>query len=326
MPITWVKRYALEIRGEQTELDKTFVEKIGDPLMHIVRNAIDHGIETPKERLDKGKLEVGRILLNSYHESGSVVIEVSDDGKGIDKAVVLQKAIEKGMLSADTDHSDRDIYRVMFEPGFSTAGQVTSISGRGVGLDVVKRNIDSLRGTIAVESQPGCGSTMRICLPLTLSIIDGFMFEVDNDTYVIPMDTVAECMGLHEIQSRFQDQNYVSLRGELLPVIRLRKLFGIQEKFVRGQEVLVIVRFSHQRAGIVIDCLKGELQTVVKPLGGMFRATKCFSGATILGNGEVAMILDVPALIEAAISNTDCGQSKEKQQKEKLSENSFVGV
>ncbi|WED23407.1 chemotaxis protein CheA [Vibrio sp. JC009] len=318
------KKVILNTKGDETELDKTFLEKISDPLMHIVRNAIDHGIETPEERIKKGKPESGAIVLNSYHDSGSVVIEVSDDGRGIDKTRVLEKALEKGLISEQARLSDREIYALMFEPGFSTAEQVTNISGRGVGLDVVKRNIESLRGEIEIDSEPNQGSTIRIRLPLTLSIIDGFMFEVGGEMYVIPLDTVVECIGLHDVtqECHVRGSHYINLRGEALPFIRLRELFDCHNKQGNDSETLVILQSGKLRAGIVVDTLKGELQTVIKPLGQVFRQLKCFSGATILGNSDVAMILDVPALVRLATSvheknNNDTGLALSQEESTK---------
>ncbi|MBQ4836711.1 chemotaxis protein CheA [Pseudoalteromonas luteoviolacea] len=298
------KQVELTIVGAETELDKTFVEKVSDPLMHIVRNAIDHGIEDPDTRRAQGKPEQGQLTLKAYHDSGSIVIEVSDDGKGLDQEKILKRAIDRGLVSANQTLQEKDINLLIFEPGFSTAESITNISGRGVGMDVVKRNIDSLRGSVEVESTPGQGSTILIRLPLTLSIIDGFMFEVHKENYVIPLDTVVECLELHEVVSEqdIQDKSYINLRTEVLPFIRLRTLFGIEEQIDHTRESLVIVQFGTLRAGLVVDSLKGEFQTVVKPLGRLFEGLKCISGATILGSGNVAIILDVSALIKSAIS------------------------
>ncbi|KZN61620.1 chemotaxis protein CheA [Pseudoalteromonas luteoviolacea] len=298
------KQVDLTIIGAETELDKTFVEKVSDPLMHIVRNAIDHGIEDPETRLAQGKPEQGQLTLKAYHDSGSIVIEVSDDGKGLDQEKILKRAIDRGLISSSQTLQEKDINLLIFEPGFSTAESITNISGRGVGMDVVKRNIDSLRGSVEVESVQGEGSTILIRLPLTLSIIDGFMFEVHKENYVIPLDTVVECLELHEVVSEqdIQDKSYINLRTEVLPFIRLRTLFGIEEQIDHTRESLVIVQFGTLRAGLVVDSLKGEFQTVVKPLGRLFEGLKCISGATILGSGNVAIILDVSALIKSAIS------------------------
>jgi two-component system chemotaxis sensor kinase CheA len=298
------KEVELSIEGAETELDKTFVEKVSDPLMHIVRNAIDHGIESPDVRKQNGKDAAGKLTLRAYHDSGSIVIEIKDDGQGLNKERILDRAIERGIITSDQTLADKEINLLIFEPGFSTAEAVTNISGRGVGMDVVKRNIESLRGSVEVESKQGLGSLISIRLPLTLSIIDGFMFSVHDANYVIPLDTVVECLELHELVSEedIQDKNYINLRTEVLPFIRLRSLFGITEKIDHSRESLVIVQFGTLRAGLVVDSLKGEFQTVVKPLGRLFEGLKCISGATILGSGNVAIILDVSALIKSAIS------------------------
>ncbi|WP_046003221.1 chemotaxis protein CheA [Pseudoalteromonas rubra] len=298
------KEVELNIVGADTELDKTFVEKVSDPLMHIIRNAIDHGIEPPEQRLAAGKPACGQLTLRAYHDSGSIVIEIQDDGRGLDQSKILARAIENGLVNPDHSLQDKEINLLIFEPGFSTAAAVTSISGRGVGMDVVKRNVESLRGSVEVDSTKGLGSKIIIRLPLTLSIIDGFMFTVGAEDYVIPLDTVVECLELHEVvsESDIQDKNYINLRTEVLPFIRLRTLFGIEQQIEHTKESLVIVQFGTLRAGLVVDSLQGEFQTVVKPLGRLFEGLKCISGATILGSGKVAIILDVSALIRTAIT------------------------
>ncbi|TMP38886.1 chemotaxis protein CheA [Pseudoalteromonas rubra] len=298
------KEVELNIVGADTELDKTFVEKVSDPLMHIIRNAIDHGIEPPEQRLAAGKPACGQLTLKAYHDSGSIVIEIQDDGQGLDQNKILTRAIENGLINKDHSLQDKEINLLIFEPGFSTAATVTSISGRGVGMDVVKRNVESLRGSVEVDSTKGLGSKIIIRLPLTLSIIDGFMFTVGEEDYVIPLDTVVECLELHEVvtESDIQDKNYINLRTEVLPFIRLRTLFGIEQQIEHAKESLVIVQFGTLRAGLVVDSLQGEFQTVVKPLGRLFEGLKCISGATILGSGKVAIILDVSALIRTAIT------------------------
>lgn len=298
------KDVELEIIGADTELDKTFVEKVSDPLMHIVRNAIDHGLESPDVREQAGKPRQGTLTLKAYHDSGSIVIEVKDDGKGLNLEKILARAKERGLVANEQVLGKKDIQMLIFEPGFSTAETVTNLSGRGVGMDVVKRNIDSLRGSVEIESEQGAGTTILIRLPLTLSIIDGFMFEVNDESYVIPLDTVVECLELHEV-AQAQDtksKSYINLRTEVLPFIRLRTLFGITDPPPQERESLIIVQFGNLRAGLVVDSLKGEFQTVVKPLGRLFEGLKCISGATILGSGKVSIILDVSALIKTAVS------------------------
>jgi len=287
----------LVIRGADTELDKTVVEKISDPLMHLIRNAMDHGIEMPDVREANGKSREGTVILDAYHDSGSIVISIKDDGGGLPSDKVRAKAIEKGLISEADILSDRDIYRLIFEPGFSTAEQVTNISGRGVGMDVVRSNIEALRGQVDVDSEPGHGSTFSIRLPLTLAIIDGFQVRVGNSHYIIPLDMVEECIELDEKHAdEMNKSSYVKLRGHILPYVRLRELFGIEEADV-SRENIVVIRVGDKRAGIVVDELLGEHQTVIKPLGKVFEKLSSISGATILGSGEVALIVDVPALI-----------------------------
>jgi two-component system chemotaxis sensor kinase CheA len=287
------KEIDLHITGGETELDKTVVEKISDPLMHLVRNAIDHGIEPKNLRLERGKPEKGTVRLNAFHESGSIVIEVGDDGGGLNKERILAKAVEKGLVAEGADLSEQEIYKLIFEPGFSTAEQVTNISGRGVGMDVVRRNIESLRGSVHIDSKPGLGTTLAIRLPLTLAIIDGFLTGVGEAAYVVPLDLVEECI---ELTSEATKRDYLNLRGEVLPFVRLGEQFGHAASKSRRQSV-VVVRYAGQRAGLVVDELMGEFQTVIKPLGPVFAHLKGIAGSTILGSGEVALILDVPSLI-----------------------------
>ncbi|MGF1753471.1 chemotaxis protein CheA [Vibrio makurazakiensis] len=301
------KQVTLQINGAETELDKTFVEKLSDPLTHIIRNAIDHGIELPSERRNLGKPEQGSISLNAYHESGAIVIDIRDDGRGLDKTLLLEQASLKGLISSTSHLNERDIYSLIFEPGFSTSDSVTNLSGRGVGMDVVKRNIEQLRGTVEVTSEPGIGTEVSIRLPLTLSIIDGFMFKAASASYVIPLDNVVECLELHEVVSKeeIEDRHFIDLRGEVLPFLRLRELFGIKEVAEHSQESLVIVQYGSLRAGLIVDGLLGEFQTVIKPLGRLFEGLKGISGATILGNGVVAIILDVFSLIQSAVNRQE---------------------
>jgi two-component system chemotaxis sensor kinase CheA len=291
------KQIALDISGEDTELDKSVVERIGDPLMHLVRNAIDHGLETEEERALTGKSMVGRIGLNAYHDSGHIVIEVSDDGRGLNRDKILRKAIEKGLIPPDVPLSDQEINQLVFLPGFSTADKVTDISGRGVGMDVVKRNIEALRGTVRVRSTIGAGSTFEIRLPLTLAIIDGFLIGVGDSHYVIPLGFVRECLELSatDIPDDRVDLHY-DLRGEFLPCVRLRNIFGVKDSRPK-RENIIVVSFGDTRAGLIADQLDGESQTVIKPLGALFESNRAISGATILGSGEVALIIDVPKLI-----------------------------
>ncbi|EJL01615.1 MULTISPECIES: chemotaxis protein CheA [Pseudomonas] len=287
----------LIISGAETELDKTVVEKIGDPLMHLLRNAMDHGIETAEARLAAGKPAKGHLHLNAYHDSGSIVLEIADDGAGLNRDRIVEKAQERGLIAPGANLTDQEIYNLIFEAGFSTAQAVTNLSGRGVGMDVVKRNITLLRGTVDLDSQPGKGTVVRIRLPLTLAIINGFLVGIGQSTYVIPLDMVQECIELSEddgVASR--EQGYLDLRGEVLPLVYLRDHFHHEGPASRRQNV-VVVRYAELKAGLVVDDLLGEFQTVIKPLGKLFGALRGISGSTILGSGAVALILDVPALL-----------------------------
>jgi len=290
------KDIRLEISGGETELDKTVVERIGDPLTHLVRNAMDHGIEPAEVRLAQGKPAQGRLRLNAFHDAGSIVIQVADDGGGLNKEKILRKAVERGLVTEGQHLADKDIFNLIFEPGFSTAEQISNLSGRGVGMDVVKRNITALRGSVELDSEQGRGTTLSIRLPLTLAIIDGFMVGVGNASYVIPQDMVVECIELPAGDGR----DYLNLRGEVLPFIRLRELFDIEGMPPRRENV-VVVQFAGHRAGLVVDRLLGEFQTVIKPLGKVFGQIGGVGGFTILGNGEVALILDVAGLTKQAI-------------------------
>lgn len=292
------KDIELVITGAETELDKTVVEKIADPLTHLVRNACDHGVEMPEKRREKGKPARGRVHLNAYHESGAIVIEVSDDGCGLNPDRILAKAAERGLVKPDATLTDQEVFNLIFEPGFSTVEQVTNLSGRGVGMDVVRRNIEGLRGMVELVS-PGIagGTTFRIRLPLTLAIIDGFLARVGDATYVVPLEMVVECTELSAEQQKLSaDQDYINLRQEVLPLIRLREQFSVVGE-VRRRQNIIVVRHASQKAGLIVDELLGEHQTVIKPLSGIFSHLKGLSGSTILGNGQVALILDVPGLI-----------------------------
>lgn len=292
------KDIELAISGAETELDKSVVERIGDPLMHLVRNAMDHGIESGMTRVAAGKSARAQVSLNAYHDSGSIVIEVGDDGAGLNVEKIRRKAIERGLLAASANPTPQEIRQLIFEAGFSTADAVSNLSGRGVGMDVVRRSIEALRGTIEIQSEEGTGTTVLIRLPLTLAIIDGFMVGLGAARYVLPLDVVVECMELSEAHRHaVSEQGFINVRGEVLPVLRLRDAFGISEGAARRENV-VVVRFGQIKAGLVVDELLGELQTVIKPLGKLFSYLQGISGSTILGSGEVALILDVPGLIK----------------------------
>lgn len=305
----------LDIMGSETELDKSMVEKLSDPLMHIVRNALDHGIEAKEIRQYKGKPEIGTLKLNAYHESGAVVIEISDDGAGLNVEKVRAKAIERGLISEDKQLSQEEIFKLIFEPGFSTSAAVTNLSGRGVGMDVVKRNIEELRGQITIESASDKGTRFRIRLPLTLAIIDGFRVRVGDTHFVIPVNMIQECVEF-ESASLAEDRDYINLRDEVLPFVSVRKILGVSGA-EGGREHVVVVQFGNSRAGLIVDELFGELQAVIKPLSGMFRAIRGIGGSTILGSGDVGFILDVPQLIEFASQNESkrCEPVRMRQEK-----------
>jgi two-component system chemotaxis sensor kinase CheA len=257
---------------------------------------MDHGIEPADVRLARGKPAKGTLRLNAYHDAGSIVIEVSDDGGGLNKARILQKAIERGLVEDGAALSDKEIYNLIFEAGFSTAETVSNLSGRGVGMDVVRRNIQALRGTVDLDSTEGVGSTVRIRLPLTLAIIDGFLVGVGGAVYVVPLDMVVECIERAAWDNASGDDRYLNLRGEVLPYLRLREHFEVEGVPARRENV-VVVRYGEQKVGLVVDKLLGEFQTVIKPLGKVFARIRGIGGFTILGSGEVALILDVPGLM-----------------------------
>ncbi|SOO31584.1 Chemotaxis protein CheA (fragment) [Xanthomonas citri pv. fuscans] len=294
------KDIALAVAGEDTELDKSVVEKIGDPLTHLVRNAMDHGIEPADVRVARGKPARGTVGLNAYHDSGSIVIQITDDGGGLNRDRILAKALERGLIEPGRQLSDRDVFAMIFEPGFSTAEKVTNLSGRGVGMDVVKRNITALRGTVEIDSATGVGTTISVRLPLTLAIINGFQVGVGKSVFVVPLDVVEECV---EFTPDYAS-DYIDLRGSVLPYVRLRELFALGGK-TPSRESIVVIRQGAQRFGLVVDTLLGEWQTVIKPLSKVFAQVKGISGSSILGSGDVALILDVPSLIQQLHPNQD---------------------
>jgi two-component system chemotaxis sensor kinase CheA len=287
------KEVSLVVTGGDTEMDKALVDQIGDPLLHLVRNCLDHGIEGRDERAGLGKPTRGTLSLNAFHDAGSIVIEAADDGRGLDRERILAKAVDRGLVEPGVSMTDAEVHALIFEPGFSTADAVSNLSGRGVGMDVVRRNVTALRGTIEVETTPGLGTTIRIRLPLTLAIIDGILVGVGSSAFIVPLDRVTECV---ELPAGPVGRDCMDLRGEVLPFIRLRSVFGISDDPPRRQSV-VVVEQAGQRAGLVVDALLGQFQTVIKPLNALFSDATCISGSTILGNGEVALILDVGPLV-----------------------------
>lgn len=292
------KEVELTTEGEETELDKTMIERLNDPLVHLIRNAIDHGLETPEGRIQSGKPAAGRIALTARHAGTEVLISVTDDGRGLDRERIRARAEERGLLTPDQVLTDGELFQVLFQPGFSTAAQVTSVSGRGVGMDVVKRTIDGLRGTIDISTKPGEGTKMTLRLPLTLSIIDGLLVRVGNGRYVIPLSAVEECVELSaEDDARSTGRNFLNIRDELVPFLRLRDLFSATTPADRYQKI-VVVSSGDFRVGLVVDQVIGDHQTVIKSLSKLHADVEMFSGATILGDGTTALILDVAHLVE----------------------------
>lgn len=298
------KEVRFEILGLETELDKTVIEKISDPIIHMLRNSVDHGIETPEEREAAGKERVGTIMLNSYADFGSIVIEISDDGRGLDKEAIRKKAILNGLIKESDILSDSEIYALIFAAGVTTSSEVSDISGRGVGMDVVRGNIEELKGSVEIESVPAKGSTFRIRLPLTLAIIDGFLVQVGLTKYIIPLDTIHECLELDaKLEEQMKENEFIDLRGNILPLLNVQKHFH-EVGAVSKRKNIVVVGYGNYRIGLVVDELFGEFQTVIKPLGEIFNKVPGINGGTILGDGEVALIFDIPKLIQYKIKNT----------------------
>jgi two-component system chemotaxis sensor kinase CheA len=292
------KKIELVTIGEETELDKTVIERLNDPLIHLIRNAIDHGLEDPDERAAAGKRPTGRITLSARHVGAEVRVSISDDGRGLDRVRIRARAEENGLVLPGGRPTDSELFQVILLPGFSTAKKVTSLSGRGVGLDVVKRTVDGLRGTIDIASTMGAGSEMTLRLPLTLAIIDGLLVRVGRGRYVIPLSAVEECVELStEEDARSRGRSFLNIRGDLVPFLRLRELFNAKEPADRYQKV-VIVSAGELRVGLVVDQVIGDHQTVIKSLSKLHADVGIFSGATILGDGTVALIMDIAHLVE----------------------------
>ncbi len=294
------KQIELKMTGGDTELDKTVLEKIGDPLVHLVRNGIDHGIESPEKRLAAGKVPVGTLHLHAYHRGSNITVEVSEDGGGINTAKVLSKAKDKGLVPADAEMTDSQINDLIFLPGFSTADQATDVSGRGVGMDVVRRNIEELGGSVEVRSEIGKGSRFIINLPLTLAIVDGQTILVDGETYIVPLTTIVESLQLKPgmIQRIVGRGEVCAFRGDYLPVLRLRDFFRTNGRSVEAEDsgLVMIMEAEGRRVGICVDELLGQQQVVVKTLETNYQRVEGIAGATILGDGSVALILDVAGL------------------------------
>ncbi len=296
------KDIEIRLEGEETEIDRNVVEELGDPLVHMVRNACDHGIESPEERRAAGKPRQGRLTLRAFHEGGSLVIELEDDGKGLDREKLIAKALDRGVLLSTTDTaelSDAEVYDLIFEPGFSTADSVTDISGRGVGMDVVKRNIEALRGSIEIRSEKGKGSTFVLSLPLTMAIIDGMVVRIGNERFVVPTLAIEQSFRTEagQVSTVMGELRVVSVRGTLLPVFPFGWLFGVVEDTHDIDDALfVVVKSNNSRMCLVVDKILGQQQVVIKSLGESVGRIKGVSGATILGDGRVALILDIASL------------------------------
>lgn len=294
------KEIDLVTEGEDTELDKSVLDRLGEPLVHLLRNSIDHGIEAPEERVARGKPRRGAIYLTAEHTGADVVVRIADDGRGLDRDAIRAKASQKGIIAPDANLSDKEILNLVMLPGFSTAARVTSVSGRGVGLDVVKKEIESLRGSVAVGNGPAHGAVFSLRLPLTLAIIDGLLVEIGMDRFIIPMAAVRENVELHRgDRSRRNGRNVIAIRGKLAPYIDLRAEFGVggTEPAI---EKIVVVHHDDQRVGLLVDRVLGAHQTVIQSLGRFFRGIDVISGTTIMGDGRVALILDPAAVVRFA--------------------------
>lgn len=307
------KQVDLVMLGENTELDKTVMEKIGDPLVHLVRNSLDHGLESPQQRLDTGKGANGTITLNAFHQGGNIVIEVKDDGAGLNGERIRDKAIENGLISADEVLSDEQIYDLIFQPGFSTAEVVSDVSGRGVGMDVVRRNIAELNGSIEVTSKPGEGSVFTIRLPLTLAILDGQLVRVGEEVYIFPLVSIVESIQLEQqmLNNITGSQHVMQLRNDYIPIVSLHKVFNIEpEHRELDGSMLVVVEGDNEKIGIVVDELLGQQQVVIKSLEQNYQKVESISGATILGDGTVALIVDISGLSKSTEQKVVSGQNQ----------------
>lgn len=296
------KNIELIMSGEETELDKSIIEEIGDPLVHIIRNSCDHGIESPEVRLEKGKSEVGKIILKAYNEGNHIVIEIQDDGKGLDPEAIKAKALEKGLIT-DRDAatmSDKEAFSLIFKAGFSTAAAITNISGRGVGMDVVKTNIEKLNGIIDIESQLGMGTTLKLKIPLTLAIIQALIVGVQEEFYAIPLSSVLETVRISQDEIYTVDgKSVLRLRDEVLPLVHMSSIFEVRNDFGSAKEIyVVIIGLAEQKIGMIVDCLIGQEEVVIKSLGEYLKNIQGIAGATVRGDGKITLIVDVVAIME----------------------------
>jgi len=297
--------------GEDTELDKTMIERLADPLVHLIRNAIDHGVESPERRAAAGKAPTGRIELAARYVGAQVLVTVRDDGAGLDIARIRAKAEEQGLVAPGAALGEQEIYQLLFAPGFSTAATVSALSGRGVGMDVVKRTIEALRGSIEIATEPGFGSTITLRLPLTLAIIEGLLIRVGEARYIIPLSAVEECVALSPSDDqRSRGRSFLNIRGGLVPFVKLRELFdsgGEPDAHPR----IIIISIGETRVGLVVDQIIGSHQTVIKSLSKLHSDVTMFSGATILGDGSAALIIDVAQLVALAQARAESSRSAE---------------
>jgi two-component system chemotaxis sensor kinase CheA len=295
------KQVQLLLEGEETELDRNIVEKLGDPLVHMIRNAVDHGLEFPAGRVATGKPQFGTISLSASHQRGGIVIRIQDDGRGLDRERILARAVERGLVNANPDMSESEIFSLIFLPGFSTAEKVTDLSGRGVGMDVVRRNIESLRGKIEIQSVLGEGSTFTILLPLTLAIIDGLLVGVGGDRYIIPTLSIRESFRPRPgmVSAVHEQGEVVSVRGRQTPVLRLGRYLGTSSRVVNPEDgIIVVVESGDSARGLLVDELLGKQEVVIKSLGGIFEQQNLMAGGAVLGDGWVGLILDVDTLVK----------------------------
>jgi two-component system chemotaxis sensor kinase CheA len=301
------KEVELTVEGAETEIDKTVIDQLNDPLMHLIRNSMDHGIESPEDRRAAGKTLPAKILLSARHSGASVLIGVTDDGGGINAEAVRVQAVEKGLVAANAQLTETEIFSLILAPGFSTAKQVTDVSGRGVGMDVVRRSVESLRGTIDISSRLGEGTRITLRLPLTMAIIDGLLVRIGSSFFVLPLATTLECTELtRQDVEKANGKHMANVRGEIIPYIRLREYFNIQTERPAREQIMV-AETDDGRYGFVVDQVLGDHQTVIKNLGRFYRHIQVISGATILGNGTVALILDPHRLVQDAIRTMSRG-------------------
>jgi two-component system chemotaxis sensor kinase CheA len=298
---TFNKNITLQIIGEDTELDKGVIERIGDPLTHLIRNAVDHGMDTPEERRHAGKPQQGTVRLQAFHQGGNVIIEVADDGRGLNTQKIRQKAIEQGLISATDALSDEQVHMLIFQAGFSTAAVITDVSGRGVGMDVVRKNVEALKGTITIHSETGKGTTFRIKLPLTLAILDGLTLQVGEQIFIVPLTSIVESIRpLREnVKTVLGKGEIVVVRGQFLPLLRLHRLFDVAGRTIDPTQALVVILENDgDQAALMVDELVGQQQVVIKSLESHYQKVEGVAGATIMGDGRVALILDVPELVQ----------------------------